>query len=342
MRHVEPKAYRQQRASDSPPPLSPSLHRMEKERQDGPSHVLKAKSLTEAGCDQCIEATERYNGVDHALRDSLRAHTGDNRLPKIARPAGIIGGGRELAGRTSRTQRRVQEGLTAFGVATKKKGWEASTKRAEKRYDKIEVGVRFLMFHERAGQGTGRRYRDPPTQDGGGRSRGDGPRPGKGERTARMEERIRGGQKTRAGRCVHTNKRCQSRTCLVRRPACSRLLSSRALMPPDTCAAAHCCICVFYTVERKNHSAALAPRLLEPHHSAAWVASCALQFLQQHHSENSVRQLFFRPPTTPRRGVPVRPHRVGGASHLTCKDQLDLRFNSKMKCLWRVCVCLRV
>ena len=125
-----------------------------RERTDRP--MSYAEALTKAGCDECIEATVRKRRLCFA---GFVARMRDTRLPKTALLGEFEGGARYSGGQEFDWLKRLQEDLTAFGIVTKKKGWEASAKRAEEWYDRIEVGVQWFMDEWYKGQGDAKETR---------------------------------------------------------------------------------------------------------------------------------------------------------------------------------------
>ncbi|CAN0407874.1 unnamed protein product, partial [Pylaiella littoralis] len=87
-----------------------------------------------------VEATVRKRRLCLA---GFVARMRDERLPKIALLGELQGGARYLGGQEFDWLRRMQEDLEAFDIVVdKKEGWEASAKRADEWYDRIDEGAR--------------------------------------------------------------------------------------------------------------------------------------------------------------------------------------------------------
>ncbi|CAN0240606.1 unnamed protein product, partial [Pylaiella littoralis] len=109
-----------------------------RERTDRP--LSYAKALITAGCNESVEATVRKRRLCFA---GFVARMRDERLPKIALLGELQGGARYLGGQEFDWLRRMQEDLEAFDIVVdKKEGWEASAKRADEWYDRIDEGAR--------------------------------------------------------------------------------------------------------------------------------------------------------------------------------------------------------
>lgn len=70
---------------------------------------------------------------------------GDDRLPKTALLRVFVGGARYSGGQEFDWERRLPEGLKAFGVINGKKGRESNAKSAEEWYDGVVEGAKWFI-----------------------------------------------------------------------------------------------------------------------------------------------------------------------------------------------------
>ena len=133
-----------------------------REKTDRP--LSYAEALLRTGCDESIEATVRKRRLCFA---GFVMRMGDDRLPKLVMLGEMEGGARYLGGQEYDWLKRLQEDLTAFGISTKKKGWEASAKQLGKWYGRVEAGVQRFMegWHQREGDAKEKRRLKREEQD---------------------------------------------------------------------------------------------------------------------------------------------------------------------------------
>lgn len=100
-------------------------------------------------CDENIGATVRKRRL--LFFELLVERCEDNKLPKNALLGELEVSARSSGGQECDRLERLREDLTAFGIASSKKEWEASAKGAGEWYRSIEEAVQRFMneWHER-------------------------------------------------------------------------------------------------------------------------------------------------------------------------------------------------